>query len=111
MPIPDSYKSILDTLQSQTANGCAKWREGDNKYVFLVSFDRFSIKLADSGMDDRVEYTLSVLNEEGQVIDAFTLSRLDFDFESIRTLWDQARRNALGLEDALREIEQQLRGL
>jgi hypothetical protein len=111
MPIPPVYQSIVDSLVEQTRNRRLTWREGESKWVFLVSLERYSIKLVDSGQDIGTEYNLSLINNEGKEIDSFTVRRLDPGFQGMQSLWESARRNALGLEEALKEIEQELRAL
>ena len=110
MPIPDAYAGIIEGLRIQTETGKIRWTEA-TKWAFLASFDNYTLRISDTGQEDATEFTLSILNAEGSTIDDVVLRTGESDFSTIRDLWYQARRNARGINEALKEIEQSLRSL
>jgi hypothetical protein len=110
MPIPEAYEPVLETLEGKTRAGRVNWAEV-NQWSFLSSLDAWSIRIADSGSDEGVEFTLSILDGEGKEVDDFTLGVRDPDFPRLKGIWLMARRSARSIGQALQEIEQSLKSL
>lgn len=111
MPIPNLYRDLITRLTERTAKGKLSWSKGANKYTFLYSFEKWTVRLADVGEEDETAFEVSILNHEGDQVDGFVLSMGDEDFPVIGNLWGSARRQSLGIGEALREMESELRKL
>lgn len=119
MPIPDAYRSIFDTLREQTKGGQVQWQEGANPTEFLVSLERFTIKVArESIYITGPNFKLSLLDSAGTELDSFELREHPFgldsrdkDYDLMQELWSDARRSALNLQDVLHQVQQELNKL
>lgn len=108
MPIPNSFSNVFDRIESLTKKRKLNWVTGPNKYVFLASFDKASVKVADSGSPDDTEFTFSVINSQGEEIDSFREANGEADFNRLRDLWWDARRIANKVEETLAALESEL---
>jgi hypothetical protein len=111
MPIPETYKQIVESLVNLTGQDRLRWTPGATGYEFFVPFEETSIKIADVGEQDDTEFRLSIINSDGQTIDSFSLSMPDLDFYTLQELWRGARAQALGIDKAIGEIQSTLQRL
>lgn len=112
MPIPRDYDNLIDRLIILTHRRKMPWNEGSSEWTYLVSLQNFSVRLEDSGATEGANYTVAIVNREGEDIDSFTVTSADeADFTKIRDLWWTVRRQVARVDDAIRAIERQLEAL
>jgi hypothetical protein len=113
------YLQLLDRLIKKTEAGELKWEEAAASNAFQVSFPNYAVILSEAeGESDTVDYIVELVNSDGRVIDRFsdvTLEGTDPSarnapghFNRMKSLFEVARRQALGVEQALDEILRQL---
>jgi len=92
-----------------------KWEEGSKKATFRVSFPEYTILLsirpcADSPEDD---YYISIFNSEGTLIeetsDRELATFIPNAYQQMQSLYDKARRQALGVDKAIDNILENLK--
>ena len=100
---------VVDKLAKITEQGQAPWKSTSDKSTFAVTFGRLSLLI--SGMntelgDDIASYRLSVLDEKGDEIDYAVHGRLvsGLSFPVLASLYDSAKRVALGVDERLEEL-------
>lgn len=112
------YFDLLDRLVEQTNGGNLKWEETVENRSFMVSFPNYTIRVSqEDGENDMTDYVISIINNEGSVIDRFsdvTLSQMrpgGSYFTMMEELFNNARRNAFGADKALDDILSELSDL
>jgi hypothetical protein len=109
MPIPRDYENLIERLVTLTHRRGIAWTEGSSEWMYLAPLQGFSVKLEDSGATDGVDYSVAIVNEDGEDVDSFTVTGADeADFRRIRDLWWTVRRQVARVDDAIRAIERQL---
>lgn len=96
----EKLSRLLVALLSQTERGQIEWRSTADDKMFQFSMPDSTVCIAHSRGDS---YYLSVMNNEGQIIDRFSDRDLD-SFESsdqMERLYVLARRKALKAEETL----------
>lgn len=112
-------KKLINELVSKTISGGISWDSTISDNVFKVDFRRSGLKIVEDGAD----YSLSVINSAGIVVDSFTDNELDGRsinlgslgegtsteyYIKMRDLYFQARRIALGSDEVLDDILKEL---
>lgn len=118
MAIPSEYLDILVSLLQRTQQRQVGWEEGPTEYLFFTHFPNYTLGVEDTSQGEGTEFTISLMNEEGRVIDSFKVSHTfdpeygeyftDQRFGDVEELWRLARQNALNVADALREMRSAL---
>jgi hypothetical protein len=108
----DKYYKILERLINKTENGELEWKEGVYPETFQVAFSNYSLTVGQrSGEDDTLDYVISIRDASGNVIDTFSDVDLGSGyFKTMGELYENARRQALGVDKALDEILNDLDG-
>jgi len=104
---------LLKLLYDKTIRGEIEWTESGTEGIFQVSFSNYSVLINSEGSP--ADYSLSIVNDNGDVVDRF--SDTDFTKEQydngwylkFEALYETARRTALGAEDALNSILDELK--
>ena len=112
MPIPNEFANIVDRIIELSRRRMVKWKEGADEHIFLTSLKDFSVKVEQVEVElDEPMYEFGIVNKEGRDLDAFRLTRYDPHYPKIFELWRMARRQALRLDDALRDVAKALADL
>jgi hypothetical protein len=104
------YIKILRLLVEQTDRDKLDWMETGDESGFLVSFPNYSILISEeAGLSGPPHYIVSIVNSEGKIVDKFTEVTLSYDlgmdsYTVMRDLFNQARRRALRVDEALDNI-------
>lgn len=116
--ILDKHKALLEKLYDKTISGERRWTETFEPDVFQLSFPNYTVQIK-SGMvvesrRDRHVEKLEILNEDGETIESFDADDIrQSDLDGNKTielckkfydLYREARRQALGADEALEEI-------
>jgi hypothetical protein len=106
----EKYQKIVDRLIDRTAKRQIEWKEGVNSGVFQVSFPNYSLILGQHDMvTGSFDYIISIIDADGNTIDTFSDIDLGGDYyPKMGELYQNARRQALGVDKALDEILDEL---
>jgi hypothetical protein len=112
-------KRLVKALFDKTQTGSVDWHESAAADTFQVSFKDHSVQIAmRKGRDELMDYVISVLNEEGTVVDRFSDEELDTEddgtikgrgwYALMLELYNLALRHARGADKALNAILDEL---
>lgn len=116
---------LATVLYSKTMDGTMDWKPSARDNTFQVSFSSYTLRLSQDGRNDEPDYTFELLNEDGDVADAFSDNDLiasGYDapqkdeneitgwYRAIGDLYSRARRIALGADKAIDAILSELDG-
>ncbi|MCK1454357.1 hypothetical protein IVB36_26680 [Bradyrhizobium sp. 35] len=107
-------KRLVRALSAKTQQGAIDWQESLSADTFQASFKDYSVQIAlrDGPVEGSPIITLSVLNDEGVVVDRFNDEELDLEGDEERLTWftmmqemhNLALRHARGADKALNAI-------
>jgi hypothetical protein len=108
--VNNKYLQIVDRLIYKTNQRDIEWKEGVYPGAFQVSFPNYSLTLAPcEGEHGDTDYVIAVIDSDGNTIDTFSDVDLGGDyFPKLAELYQNARRQALGVDKALDEILDEL---
>jgi hypothetical protein len=112
--LPEKYGQIVDRLVARTSRREIEWRETAHPEQFQVSFPNYSLTLQQrTRRDGSVDYIISIINASGTTVDTFTDEQVDATvggkyFQAMGELFEQARRQALGADEALDQVLKEL---
>lgn len=102
------YQALITKLLKNTRAKKIDWQPTDSGGVFQASFPGYSVRL-DMKRDD---YFLSLYNEWGEFVDSMSDAQLHHDYQgaydAMKELYELARRDAMGVDEALDTILGQL---
>jgi hypothetical protein len=116
MAMPTDYHNLLASLTVATREKKLDWRKVKEQ-LYLVSFEKSSLSIErgrrttprlTGGTTARDNLRVTLFNAEGERIETFAAERGESDFSLIERLWQAITRRALGVDDAIREINQEL---
>ena len=105
----DKIKQIIRGLASKAPT--LAWETTADEDIFLVSFETHSVSLQPWGRFIPTNFRVGVLDSTGRELESYVASEDDDAelYETVRVLYDQAKRAALkvdeGLDAVLKEIE------
>jgi hypothetical protein len=101
---------LLDRLLERTVSKKAKWEETESKNTFQLTFTNYAVRISGSEKDE--VYGLSMFDSNGTMIESATDGELtpisSSSFEKMRTLFQEARRQARGFDSAIKNIMKEL---
>ena len=108
--IPAQYEVILKQLLEKTITGKANWKATSSDNQFLINFKTFSLKVwrYSHPYDDSSGIAFAVYNDQGKKIDDFSVEEGDKQWELANGMFENARRKAFNVEEALKLISKEL---
>jgi len=112
----DKRKQLTRMLLKKTENGSLEWQESPND-GFFVAFKENSVRISSLERRTGMLFTLSVINNRGEVVETFTDEELDRSegteigaewYQALRELFELSRRSARGADKVLNEILNEL---
>lgn len=106
--------ALINRIITKTSYGELDWESTNNPKSFSVSLSNYSISIsAIKSFDyDDDDYRITIYNEEGDVIEEATDIELKNQMPDalirFKTLFDEARRKAMGVDEALDDILKEL---
>jgi hypothetical protein len=103
---------LIKTLKTRTEEGLISWNETEKDGVYQVAFPNYTIRVS-IRMSEQLsyDYMVSIYNLDGKLIEEVSdpdlssyLGGDDNSYNFMRDLYDNARRNAMGVDKALDEI-------
>lgn len=108
--ISDEYRPLVDLLARRTSDDAVNWQATSDEDEFLVKFDNFSLSLR-SAWDQETEkqyIAFTLRDAQGKRMDNFWVEVGDADYDQLNELWSRARRKALNIDSAIRQIIEEL---
>ncbi|SRR6266404_7848748 len=112
----EKYQRLVQKLLERTDKNELQWKETASPETFQVSFSNYSLTLSEqtsgSGPSD---FVVTIINSAGDLVDSFSDVLLDEGhgatyYRSMGELHQKARRQALGVDQAIDEILDDLEG-
>ena len=108
MTTEERMLKLVQRLHLKTMTGEVSWQATSRAGVFQLAFPTHVVKLSVSrNEDDSLDYVVSISNESGTVIESASdvdLKDVPPDIRSftvMKDLYERARRQALGVDEAL----------
>ena len=99
-------------LLDRTVNGKAHWEETDLTDTFMFSTSNSSITIRKTRFSYGDTLTLRVLNIHGSLVEELSISDDELQhvalYRTLNRLWEEARRDALSIEEVLTGILDEL---
>ena len=106
-----SYKkigTIIQSLHEKTISGAITWEETEVDGTYQVSFPNYSVRIFSIKSSTDNDYFIQIINEFGKVLDEVSdidlKDIIDNPYKLMKEIHNSARRQALGVEDALDAI-------
>lgn len=105
--------SITSKLLSRTLNGKVQWEPDVSGTGFRTSYPDYSVTVRRTQEPSSIAaaivgftggYELIILDGEGKIVDALSLTNKNKEFTELQNLYEVARRNARGVDKALDDI-------
>ncbi len=111
MPIPHQYSDIVSRTVESTKAGRVRWQESPGGSDFFVVFKKFSLAVwPGESYGGELEVSIGIRNEQGEMIDSFSVAERDSEYPMVQELYVLARRSARRIDEAIAEITVELDG-
>jgi hypothetical protein len=111
MSIPALYSNVIQGLLQKSQENSVVWNTTTDSNTFIVYFNKFSLSIRQNYNNDfnnnyhETRITVDLINnDDGDKIDGFMLEDGDDDWSTISTLYTLARRSALSIDTAIKEM-------
>jgi hypothetical protein len=107
----EDYEELFNELYLAAVEGRVHWQTTASENQFVVVFKEFSLAIKFHPQDNEPSYCSFVIrNSSGQVIDQFWVDETNTaDWHKAYELYSSARRKALGIDVAVKNIVDELR--
>ena len=107
----EDYEELFNELYSAAVEGRVHWQTTASENQFVVVFREFSLAVKFHPQESEPSYCSFVIrNASGQVIDQFWVDETNTaDWHKAYELYSNARRKALGIDVAVKNIVDELR--
>lgn len=99
---------LISTLLEKTQSGKLNWEATAMSDTFQASFPKYAVLIFSTTHNDELDYVLQIINDYGEIVerveDTDLLEVMSNPFITMRELHEAARRNAMGVEEALNDI-------
>jgi hypothetical protein len=125
--MPDSSRvELLRALVANTSKGLLRWEATPTEGQFQVALSEYTLTArqipSENGVPDENDYLFSIFNSEGQMVDSFSdvhVASESFDspdaragfYRAITDFYCKARSSALGVDQAISSILQELNNI
>ena len=103
--IPKEYMKIFLGLVERTASGKLAWDQGPSGGTYLASMGTFSVVVSDYEDYGHRGVTFSIRDDNGMEIDSFAIEAGDRGFVEALNLFKMARRRAMRIDEAIKQME------
>lgn len=112
----DKHRQLVDQLHTRTKEGEVAWEGVDFSGQFQAVFPRFTLRLKQvEPATASANYLVTIHDEEGEVLEEFSDTDLSDDRDEqkyyrqqLKETFEIARRTAMGVEEALDHILEEL---
>lgn len=111
--MPSKLAQLVERVHRQTVADSLQWEATEKEGVFQAAFTDYALRLSArphrTGSND-LDYTLTIYNDSGVVIEDITDTELDEDevgykpYQVMKETYDRARGQAMGIDKALDDL-------
>ncbi|RJP35551.1 MAG: hypothetical protein C4527_00430 [Candidatus Omnitrophota bacterium] len=103
------FTQLINQLHEKTVNNKINWEETAEENIFLVSFSDYSVEIADYSDESHDLYKLRIYNKEGKIVDKISSDNCSYlTANELKEVYENARRKAMGADEALGELLESL---
>jgi hypothetical protein len=102
--------NFVETLKFKTINGKVVWEATSTEGVFMASFSNYSVQISQEyfSSPSELDLVLKILNNDGSIIEVISDVDLKESYDNsylfLNELYSVARRQAMGVENAIDSI-------
>lgn len=106
----DKHYALANRLYEKTVSGEKTWEETAQDDVFQLNFAKYSVRIRQKNVvnQDYPDYIIEIYDKDGAKIDSYSDQDLDNSgneyFNKLEEIYETARRQALGTDQAIDEI-------
>jgi hypothetical protein len=109
MDFDQKFAALADRLKYGTENGTLSWNLTDRPAAYVVEFSHYTIMIATVDDDGDGPFELTILSDEGTIIDSFKATVADRNMNLLLgPLHETARRNSVGIDRVMDELLSEL---
>lgn len=104
----EKVSKLIDLLYEKTKSSKITWEESEKDNVYQMSFPKYSVRMfiRENQQDfTSQDYFIQIINENGTVIDEVSdldvKDIIDGSYKKMEEMYNLARRQALGVDEAL----------
>jgi hypothetical protein len=106
MPIPNEYKEIIKTLFTASKEGRVKWASTGIVMEVVLLGSHFNIWAGIDQENGQGFVSVSLTSTEGKPLDTWYVDEDDSDFTYMQSVYEAAKRQALGIPNLLASIQE-----
>lgn len=107
--IPDEYEEVVQLLLARTREGKINWSTSGSSGEYAVRFNDFVLTVTQGrGYEHEHWVGIRLYDEAGQKIDNMAVTEHEEGYKLLQTLYENARRKAKRIDEALETIKQKL---
>lgn len=106
----EKFFHFLDALHKKTLSNKVTWESTNVDNIYQVDFSKYSVQVSfvEHGFDEH-NFCITIYNNEGNVMESFDDEELTNagkpeSYKVLKEIYETARRQALGTEQALDEL-------
>ncbi len=113
--INNNYLRLIEKLIDATKENRINWQQTTRDNEFQVEINGYSIAILNISkpvfsidLEKTASCTISLINEEGEIIDTCSIPSNEEGYENAVTLYNEAKRSFYKVDDVLREIAESI---
>ena len=113
--INNNYLRLIDKLIDATKENRLSWQQSSRDGEFIVEVNSYSIgvllvqkSMFSIDLERTAFCTISIINEDGILIDSCKITSKDEGYENAVTLYSEAKRSFYKVDDVLNELTESL---
>jgi hypothetical protein len=111
--MPSKIETLIQRIHEQTKAGKLKWQLTESEEVFQAAIPNYALRIStrpNRNNRQHTDYVITIYNDEGSPIEDVIDIDLDWSSagydpeETMKDIYDMARGQAMGVEEALNEL-------
>jgi hypothetical protein len=114
------YLTLVTLLHRRSREGKIAWQETKEDGVYQATFGNLTLEVraqSDRDYPEAPDYFVRILNDQGRLVEEFSNAELrelnrepSESYQLLQELYTSARRTAMGVEEALHNLLEELKG-
>ena len=113
--INNNYLRLIGKLIDATKENRLRWQQSSREGEFIVEINGYTIGILliqksvfTIGLDRTSICTVSIINEDGNLIDSCNITANDEGYDDAVTLYNEAKRSFYKVDDVLKELTESI---
>jgi len=106
MSLPKTYVAIVEKLIDLTMRGKVQWEAGGGADRVVAAFKSSTVEIQGPEWEGKV--SILFRNAKGVLLESFEFEQDDVEWEVIHGLYSTARKQALRVEEVVKELDAEL---